>query len=312
MQLLRDSFLLPCPIDQKVECTLQGPPTVHIGEGLHVEERFNLRGIGYGISWKHDDGEIMGIEDEENLTKAIEWFQQGLDDDQSKIVLRLTLASLGKSQNPNGSGLSFSRGAPSVDLDEFRPQTGPEHQSVTRAEAQQAREEAKQARIYVRKRILVTVLEAQYARTLAILRFLRAAAEVDKCRIRAQREREGAEILHLLLAEFSEILENFHMELAQIALERADALPAFSILLLEIKEQATSVREALAAEREAWADFEEGKLQASPLDKNLDLRIRRWISNVLEASSHLVSTEPLAFSSSAQPQSEIRGSIRTI
>ncbi|KAL0062876.1 hypothetical protein AAF712_010196 [Marasmius tenuissimus] len=109
-----------------------------------VEKCFSLRDIGYGIFWKDDDGETMGIEHEEDLTEAIQYFQQGQDDNQSmssafsrsshgrvKIVLRVTvyvdgpslsdsgsLASLEEYQNRNGSELSFSLGAPSVDLDD--------------------------------------------------------------------------------------------------------------------------------------------------------------------------------------------------
>lgn len=110
-----------------------------------VDRCFALSAASYTISWKDDDGEIVYISTEDDLTEAICYFCSG-DDAQSSsgssilgfgrgkdVVLNVTivvdydgpslsdtssLASLDEYRARNGSQRSFSFGSPSIDLED--------------------------------------------------------------------------------------------------------------------------------------------------------------------------------------------------
>ncbi|THU92735.1 hypothetical protein K435DRAFT_758000 [Dendrothele bispora CBS 962.96] len=113
-----------------------------------VEQCFSLSASAYAIAYKDDDGEVTDITTDDDLSEAIQYFHGGNDDaamssaasilsgrsfGSRKITLRVhitvdydgpslsdtgSLASLDEYQDRNGSSLSFSLGAPSVDLDD--------------------------------------------------------------------------------------------------------------------------------------------------------------------------------------------------
>lgn len=107
-----------------------------------------MKATSYAIAYKDDDGEVTDITTDTDLTEAIQYFQAGSDDPPMssaasilsgrsfgtrKITLRVditvdydgpslsdtsSLISLEEYKNRNGSQVSFSFGAPSIDLDD--------------------------------------------------------------------------------------------------------------------------------------------------------------------------------------------------